>query len=176
MKNEALVRAITGIDDELIVSAHRRGYSKRKGIKYFSTYAAACLVIVCGMIFLLHHNSEPEISFGGTVVSTQPVSVTSSDTRQTILDVITVPFDIISNGDLRIKAIDGTLAVYSSKTNEQICVGQVCEAKGSVTVEWTIENPDHGQTYQIDINNQETMLILQYEQATNQWTIIRSED
>ena len=176
MKNEVLVRAITDIDDELIVSAHRHAFSKRKIIKHFSAYVAACLVLVCGIIFLSHSNSEPEILINGVVVSSKPVTVMSPNTRQTVMNVITIPFDIVSNGDLTITAIDGTIEVYSSKTNEQICVGQFCKAKGSMTVKWTIENPDRSQTYKIQVNNKKTTLILQYEQTTHEWIITNSED
>ena len=178
MKNEVMVRAITGIDDELIVSAHRPVFSKRKVMKCFGVCAAACLILVCGIISLSHNNSEPEILINGTAVSSQPVTVMSPDTRQIVktTNVITVPFEIISNGDLTITAIDGTIEVYSSKTYDRICVGQFCKTKGSVTVQWIIDNPDHSRTYEIHVNDQEAMLILQYEQTTGKWIIIKSED
>lgn len=176
MKNEVLVRAITGIDDELIVSAHRPALSKRNIIKCFGACAAACLVLVCGIIFLSRSDRGLEILINRVAVSSQPITVVSADTRQAVTNVITVPFDIVSNGDMTITAVDGTIEVYSSKTDERICIGQFCQAKGSVTVKWTIENPDRSQTYTIQINNQETMLILQYEQTTNEWIITKSED
>ena len=176
MKNEVLARAITGIDDELIVSAHRPASSKRKGIRYFGTYAAACLILICGIVFLLHHNSGPEILINGEAVSSQPVTVMSLDTRQAPMNVITVLIEIVSKGDLTITAIDGTIEVYSSKTNKQIGIGQFCKAKGSVTVQWTIEEPDRSQTYEIHVNDQETKLTLQYEPTTNKWIIRKSED
>lgn len=173
MKNEVLVRAITEIDDELIVSAHRPAFSKRKVIKHFCVYATACLILLCGIIFLSHSNSKPEILINGVAVSSQPITVTSSNARQIAMNVITVPFDIVSTGDLTITAMDGTIEVYSSKTNEQICIGQFCKAKGSITVNWIIEDPDRSQTYEIQVNNQETKLRLQYEQTTNEWIITK---
>lgn len=176
MKNEVLARAITDIDDELIVSAHRPAFSKRKVMKRFGA-CAACLILVCGIVVFSHSNSEPEILVNGIAVSSQPVAALSADTPKTAIamNVITVPFEIVSNGDLTIEAIDGSIEVYSSKTNEQICVGQFCKTKGSVAVQWTIENPDYSRTYQIQVNNPKTMLILQYEQTTNTWVITKSE-
>ena len=176
MKNEVLVNAITEIDDELILSAHRAAFPKRNAVKYFSACAAACLILVFGMIFLLQSSSEPKILFDGVAVSSQPIAVTSPDARSADQNVIALPLEIVSKGDITITAIDGTIEVYSSKTNEQLCVGQFCEAKGSVTVEWTIEAPDNGQTYKIQFNGQKITLMLQYEQNSNKWLLMKSED
>lgn len=176
MKNEVLARAITGIDDDLIVSAHRPAFFKRRMIKCFGAFAAACLVLVCGIFFLSHNNRKLEILINGTAVSSQPVSVIPNDARQitATANVITVPLEIVSNGDLTIAAVDGTIEVYSSQTNERICVGQFCKTKDSVTVRWIIDDPDHSQTCKMRVNDQE--LILRYEQTTNKWIITKSED
>lgn len=177
MKNEVLTKAITGIDDELIISAHRPAVSKRKVIiKYFGVYAAAFLILVCGIIFLSYSRKEPEILINGSAVSSQPITVMSPDTRQAAMNVITVPLEIVTNGKLTLTAIDGTIRVYSSKTNELLCIGQFCKTKGSVTVQWTIDDPDRSQTYKIKVNDHKTMLILQFEQTTNNWIITKSED
>lgn len=178
MKNEVLARAITGIDDELILSAHRPSFSKRKIIKQFSVYAAACLIFVCGILFLSRSNSDPEILTNGTAVSAQPVTVVSPDARQTYAtpDDITVSLEIVSHRDLTVTATDGRIKVYSAQTNERIDVGRSCKTKGPVTVQWRIEKPDRSRTYEIQINGRETVLILQYEQTTEQWIIRKSED
>ncbi|MCH5316666.1 MAG: hypothetical protein J1E05_01700 [Eubacterium sp.] len=177
MKNEVLLKAITEIDDELVLSAHRSAFPKRNVIKYFGACAAACLIFVCGIIFLSHSNSDPKILFNGAVVSSQPITVISNDTRQAEdQSIIALPLEIVSKGDLTVESVGGTIEMYSSKTNEQLCVGQFCKAKGSVAVEWTIENPDHSQTYKIQVNDQEITLILKYEQTTNEWILIKSED
>ena len=171
-----MARAITGIDDDLIVSAYRPAFFKRRMIKCFSACAAACLIFVSGSIFLSHNNSELEIFINGTAVSAQPVSVMSHGARQIdpTVNAITVPLEMISNGNLTITAVDGTIEVYSSQTNERIYVGQFCKTKGSVTVQWIIDDPDHSRTCKIQVNDQE--LILQYEQTTNKWVIAQSED
>ena len=175
MKNETFVNAITEIDDELILSAHRAAFPKRNAIKYFGA-CAACLILVLGIIFFTQSNGGPKILFNGVAVSSQPVDVTSPDARSAEQNIIALPLEIISKGDLTITAIDGMIEVYSSKTNEQLCSGQFCEAKGSVTVEWTIEAPDNGQIYKIQINGQKTTLVLQYEQTSNKWLLMKSED
>ena len=176
MKNEIFIKAITEIDDELILSAHRPAFPKRNAIKYFSAFTAACMSLVFGIVFLSHSNGEPKILFNGVAVSSQPVTVTSHDTRQAEQNVIVLPIEIVSKDELTVTAVDGTIEVYSSKTNEQLCVGNFCEVKGRVTVDWTIEDPDYGKTYKIQLNDQKTALILQYEQTTNEWILFKSED
>ena len=176
MKNEVLVKAITEIDDELILSAHRPAFPKRNALKYFSVFAAACFIFVFGIVFLSQSNSDPKILLNGEVVSSQPVTVISHDTRQTEQNVMVLPLEIVSKGDMTITAVDSAIEVYSLKTNEQLYVGQYCEVKESVTVQWTIENPDHRQTYKIQINGQKITLILKYEQTKNEWILIKSED
>lgn len=175
MKNEVFMKAITEIDDGLILSAHRPVFPKRNALKYFGACAAACFIFVCGIIFFSQNNGTPKILFNGAAVSSQPITVTFHDTRQTEQSIIALPLEIVSKDDLTITAIGGTIEVYSAKTNEQLCVGQFCEAKGPVIVEWTIETPDNGQTYKIQLNGQQT-LILQYEQTTNEWILFKSED
>ena len=176
MKNEVFVKAITEIDDELILSAERSALPKRNALKYLGACAAACFIIVFGIILFSNSNGEPKILFNGAALSSKPVTVMSHDARQAELSVIALPIEIVSKGELTITAEDGMIEVYSSKTNEQLCVGQFCEAEGSVTVEWTIENPDQEQIYKIQINEQKITLILQYEQKSNEWKLLKSED
>lgn len=176
MKNEVLARAITGIDDDLIVSAHRRALFKPRIIRRFSAVAAACLIFVCGTMFLSHNNRELEILINGTAVSSQPVSVTTQNARQVdpAANVITVPLEIVSDGELTITTVDGTIEVYSLQTYEPICTGQSCKTNGPAAVQWILDDPNRNQTCKIHVNHQE--LILRYEKTTNNWMITRSED
>ena len=99
MKNEALIRAISGIDDQLILDAHSQAPRKRRGKKYFGLCAAACLVLICGLLFFPRSGGGLEIHLNGNPVSSWPAAVDlpaplSSGTRQTDDPwlVITVPF------------------------------------------------------------------------------------
>ena len=177
MKNEVLVRAITEIDDELILSAHRSVSSKRNTVMYFSALAAACLLLICGVIFHFNRSSgKPEIICGEAVISTQQAKIATYDLLQIPQIVLTVPIDIVSEQELDITAVDGTISVYSAETDEQIYVGQSCETKGAVKVEWTIENPDTDKTYRITVNNKETVFMLRYDEANNKWSITETEE
>lgn len=184
MKNEVLVRAITEIDEELIVSAHRSASSGRKSIKYLGALAAACLLLVCGGIFLFHKNgvktditgSDIGIVFGEPVASTQQFKIATYDLLQTPQSVITVPFEIVSEEKLTITAVDGTITVYSAETNEQIYIGQSCEIDDDVKAEWVIEDPDTEETYLIKVNNKETVFTLRYDQREEKWSVTETEE
>ena len=178
MKNEVLVRAITEIDEELIVSAHRSEASKRNRIKYFSAAAAACLLLICGVIFLFRNSSssKPDIVFGEPVVSTQQSKIVTYDLLQTFQIVITVPIETVSEETLAITAVDGTITVYSAETNEQICTDQTCEISNGVKAEWVIENPDTEKTYLIKVNNKKTVYMLRYDQTEEKWSVTETEE
>lgn len=185
MKNEVLVRAITEIDEELIVSAHRSEASKRNRIKYFSAAAAACLLLICGVIFLFHKSgTKPDIAglgksdivFGEPVISAQQSKIATYDLWQTPQSVITVPIEIVSEPKLVITAVDGTITVYSAGTNEQVYEGQRYEANVPVTVEWTIEDPDTEKNYLIEVNNKEKVYMLRYDSTNDVWSITETEE
>lgn len=181
MKNETLARAITEIDDELIIDAHSHMSTNKTFRRYLCACAAVCLIFVCAIAIPLHRKSGPVVLMNGQIVSSQPVTVDlpaprSSGTQQMVPAFITVPFEIVAEDRLSITAIDGTIEVYSSKTNEQICVGQFCETRGSVTVYWTIESPEYSQTYQVQVNHDEVVLLLKYEETINHWIITKMED
>lgn len=178
MKNEVLVKAITEIDDELIVSAHRIGFLNRKRRTYFAICAAACLLLVCGIMFL-SHSGRMKICTNGHVVSSQPVAIAMPDVlpanaRQANQDILTVPLEIRTKENFIMKTADGMLEVFSAKADELLYIGQFCELKGPVTVQWTIENPNVSQTYKIGFNHMS--LILKYDQNSNNWTINKTED
>ena len=184
MKNEVLVRAITEIDEELIVSAHRSASSKRKSIKYLGALAAACLLFVCGGIFLFHKNgvktdiagSKPAIVFGEPVISAQRSKIATYDLLQTPQSVITVPIEIVSEDNVTVTAVDGSISVYSAKTDELISVGQTCEINDGVKAEWVIEAPDTNRTYPIEVNNKKTVYVLRYDETNDKWSITETEE
>ena len=177
MKNEVLVRAITEIDEDLIVSAHRSASSKRISVKYFGALAAACLLLICGVVFLFHKNdSKPEIVFGEPVVSTQQSKIATFDLMQTSQLVITVTIEIDPEQALDITAADGEISVYAAETYKLIYVGQSYEVNEPVIAEWTIEDPDTDKTYRFTVKNKKSVFILQYDQTKDQWTITETEE
>ena len=182
MKNEVIARAITEIDDELIVSAHRTAYSKSKKVMLFSALAAACLLLICGSFFFLNHSTDekPKIVFGEAVISAHQSKIATYDLWQTSQTVITVPIEINFESEFDIAVDGGIISVYSAETDEQIYVGQSCETKGAVKVEWTIDDPDTNRNYLIKISfdkvNKNTVYMLRYNETNDKWSITETEE
>ena len=156
-------------------------FAKRKYKKYLGFCAAACLVFVCGAVFLFGHIGRTEIFINGKPVSDQPIAVGMStpspyDIRQIKTNLLVVPFEIVTRDKIILETTDGTMEVYSSKTKELTKSGQFCETKGSITVQWSIEDPDRSQIYELQISSMATSLLLKFEPKTNNWIIQKSED
>lgn len=175
MKNEVFARAITEIDNELIISAHKNRVAKNKRKKW-PLAVAACLFLVCGITLYLGTSRGIEVSIYGNTILEQPVTIEipaslSSDERSVVPDVITVPMEIKSKHKINIKVEDGMLEVYSLETNSLLCEGQICKASDSVTVFWIIEEPNPKQVYKLRINSDAVVFLLSYSEDTNNWIL-----
>lgn len=175
MKNEVFARAMTEIDEELIVSAHKDIVQRPKRKKWIFA-VAACFILICASALYLKNSNRIEILVYGNTIADQSVAVDipaplSSDLRYTIPDVITVPLEIQTERRLNIEADDTTIEVYSLKTDKLLYEGQVCETKESVTVLWTIEAPNPNQTYQLRLNDDAVLLLLSYDKDADNWIL-----
>lgn len=179
MKNEVMAKAITGIDDELIVSAHTNTVSGRKKKKWIYICAAeACLIVLFFAMLSTQHKGEIKIRINGTFVSDEPVFIDvpvplTSDMRQTASQAITVPIDLVINGNSDIHATDGTIEVSSVKTNETLCIGRYYKAEESVNVRWTIEDAEINKSYRLWLKNGTMVLVLSYDKNTGNWIITK---
>ncbi|MCI8669708.1 MAG: hypothetical protein HFI34_09340 [Lachnospiraceae bacterium] len=179
MKNEVMAKAITGIDDELIVSAHTNTVSGGKKRKWIYICAAeACLIALFFAILSTRHKGEMKILINGTAVSDEPVFIDvpaplTSDMRQTTSQAITVPIELIINGNSDIQATDGTIEVSSAESEDMLCVGRYYMAEESVNVRWTIEDAEFNQSYQLRLKNGVMVLVLSYDKNTGNWKIMK---
>lgn len=175
MKNEVFARAITEIDNELIISAHKNRVPRNKRKKW-PLAAAACFLLICGIALYLRSNRRIEVSVYGNTISDRPVTIDiptplSSDNRSVIPDVLTVPMEIKPEHKINIKVDNGMLEVYSLETNKLLCEGQICKTSDSVTVFWTIEAPNPKQVYKLWINSDTVVFLLSYNEETNNWIL-----
>lgn len=175
MKNEVFVKAITEIDNELIISAHKNRIPRNKRKKW-PLAVAACFLFICGMALYLRSNSRIEVSVYGNTISDQSVTIDipmplSSDKRSIVSNVITVPMEIKSKYKINIKVEDGMMEVYSLETNKFLYEGQICEISDSATIFWTIEAPNPKQIYELRINNNAVVFLLSYNEDTNNWIL-----
>ena len=178
MKNEVFARAITGIDDELIMSAHESTGKVKKNRSIFYICVAACLVFVCGIALLAQHSDRPEISVYGNTLSDKPVLIDvpaplSSDARQIVLNIISVPLEIVTDDNININAVDGMIEVYSLKNSKLLYSGQSCGISDSVAVQWIIEDPDFSRIYRLEVDNAD-VLLLSYNEDNKNWIMERT--
>lgn len=175
MKNEVFARAMTEIEEDLIISAHKNMVQRPKKKKRILA-AAACFILICAVALYLRYNGRIEILVYGNTISDQPVAVDlpavlSPEPRYMIPDVITIPLEIQSKRRLNIETDDATMEVYSLKTNELLCEGEVCKAAEPVNVLWIIEAPNPNQTYQLRLNNKAVVLLLSYDKDADNWIL-----
>ena len=172
MQNEVLAKAITGIDDELIQSAYaaaHRPRAKKRGVWFGICAAAACLVLICGFIVLSDRKGGVDVFLYGDPINGQPIL---SDARlKTAENTLSLPLEMVTDGDLAINAKDGDMEVYSRENGDLLCVGQVVNARGSVNCLWTISDPDTGRTYEMILNDGEVTLRLSYDNDTQNWIL-----
>ena len=179
MKNEVMAKALTGIDDELIVSAHTNTVSRHIKKKWIYICAAeACLIALFFAILSTQHKGEMKILIYGNAVSDEPVFIDvpaklSSDMRQTNSQAILVPVEMHINGNSSIHASDGTIEVSSPKTDEVLCIGQYYMAAGSVNVRWVIEDAEISESYQLRLKNDNTVLVLSYDKNSENWILTK---
>ena len=170
MQNEVLAKAITGIDDELIVSAYMasgRPRAKKRGV-WYGICVAACIVLICGAILLSNHGGGVNVFLYGDPVNGQTVF---TDTRLKTVNVLSLPLEMVTNGDLTINAIDGNIEVYSLNSEELLCVGQFLKTRGSVNCQWTVYDPNTDCTYEIALNDSEVTLRLSYDKDIQNWIL-----
>lgn len=179
MKNEVMAKAITGIDDDLIVSAHTNTVSRPKKKKWLYICAAeACLIALFFAILSTQHKGEMKIRINGNTVSDEPVFIDvpaplTDDMRQTTFQAITVPIELIINGNSSIHTVDGTIEVSSAETEEILCIGQYYMTNESVNIQWIIENAEINKSYQLRLKNDTVVLVLSYDKNTGNWKLMK---
>jgi len=176
MKNEVLARAMTGIDDELIQAAHMQVPKPHKRKQFQLAGAAAGIALIVGSTFILRPSKGIEILVNGNPINGQLIvqdipAEFSEDIRQSVSNHITVPVEVKTSGKLQIRAVESTLEVYSSKTNQLLCVGQYCKIDESVRINWIIDRPEEDKTYQLQLGGDAGVLRLTYDKENKNWTI-----
>lgn len=184
MKNEALMRAITGLDEDLILSASARdgptekrkkgsAYPQKRILSYLGGVAACLLFAVAIGIFahmpeglLIEIDGQP---LNNTAVVLKTEQDASPIARYSLQDVVSVPLVIHAEKETVIRTDDGQLEVkegtFSAVTGEDSAI----RVSGAVCVNWTLVQPDSRMTYQMEIGSRK--LLLAFDTDLNCWTI-----
>lgn len=163
MKNETMVRAITDIDDALILEAKESAAGPKS---FFSQYkvlgAAACLALICllGSIgSLLFPAHSMEILLYGNAVSDEvqliemPVLAEGMEVRQTG-QTLSVPLELnLKEGSTaQVEVSAGELSVFDAETGQVLSDGMICQVQKDDRLEWLIEEICQDKTYTIRIS------------------------
>ena len=177
MKNEVLAKAMTGIEDELIVSARMPvSYKNKRNFWKSVCAAAACLFLIIGIAFMLHDRREVKVSVYGNLVENQAIALDVPEplfagNRQTTLEEIVVPIQIETNQQLTIEALDGQVEGYVLGTQELLFTGQIGNVSTSVMVYWFVDYPKPGHVYQLRLKNATETLCLFYDENSKNWLL-----
>ena len=179
MKNEVMARALTDIDDDLIVDAHTSARKpKRLSLYRFGAAAAACLILAFGILFYTNLPGGGEITVSGTLLADEPVAVGATSPAafsvspmQRSDDTLTVSLDLVPDGKAKIRTEDGSFAVVPQGTNASVYTGTDYTAAESVTVKWSIPAPDTSRIYELTVGSEQ--LLLYFESSLNTWVIAK---
>ena len=178
MKNEVMARALTDIDDDLIADAHFSARKPKRLSLFRFGAAAACLILLVGVLFYANMPGGSEITVAGTLLEDEPIAVGkvspsafSVSPMQRSDDTLTVSLELIPDGKAKIQTEDGSFAVIPAGAGSSVYTGTDYTATESVTLKWAIPSPDTSRTYRLTVGGKQ--LLLYYEASANNWVIAK---
>ena len=173
MKNEVMAKAITGIDEDLLLAVPSR---KRQHRAYWGL-AAACFLLftVTAVALLFHRGAQDGLYVDNQPLGRSPVVIDApvplaGEVRQPA--AITVTVEIRKAETVSVEAVQGTTEIYSMETNERIAAGSSYEGEGPLRIGWRIEKPTPGREYTLRIN-ESVQLSLSYYETEGQWILTK---
>lgn len=177
MKNEAIARAITEIDDELISSARSDAPRRRVNGRIYGVCAAACLMLICCLTLALRSGKIKISVYGQDIaknsVVTVPENGDAASTRRYDREGICIPITVKTNADFTIKVSYGELELVTDDGTLTEKYSRALNVSGSADMIWSVEQPDKEQTYTFEINGEEA-LRLSYDRTSSSWQIAKN--
>lgn len=182
MANEVMAKALSGIDDELIVNAYKASTKKRNLKPLYSISAiAACLVLIFTAMFALPQKSTQIYLYSEKVthipcIVNQPSALSSLP--RTYSQDLSIPLDVKLAGETKITCSQGTIAPCGENqdcfyyTTGNTFLADKDTAKNPLSLLWTIESPDETKTYTLTLEGKKTeVLTLSFDEESLNWTI-----
>ena len=177
MKHEAMVRAMSALDDDLIAEA--LSAAKPRKVRAFPRVlaAAACLaLIVTAALTLTRRAPETDILIGGTVLTGAPVPIAQPapmarapvESAQPLS--VSLTFESKSGDEVEVTVSDGVLIQPLYSLHEEFASYTV---SGKVQLSWTIESPDEDAVYTLCLDGAPAA-VLHYDAASGYWTAARA--
>lgn len=177
MKHEAMVRAMSALDDDLIAEA--LSAAKPRKVRAFPRVlaAAACLaLIVTAALTLTRRAPETDILIGGTVLTGAPVPI-DQPAPMALAPVesvqqlsVSLTFESKSGDEVEVTVSDGVLIQPLYSLQEEFASYTV---SGKVQLSWTIESPDEDAVYTLCLDGAPAA-VLHYDAASGYWTAARA--
>lgn len=173
MKNEVFFRAMSEIDDDLIVMAQSAPVISRRTVLRRLGGIAACFVLVCTALVFLLSGRGADIRLYGEKLSSHPTAVDvptpfPEDNARAITNTLILPFEVTSHGDITASVSDGAISAISDD-GETVCSGRSIETTSPVSLEWTLNTPDTGKTYTFSVNGVD--FTLAFDSVSESWNI-----
>lgn len=152
MKHEAMARALTQLDDDLIASARDYVPKKRRANPYPRILAmAACLVLVIGAALFMQRAPAADIFIGETALEGGAIMIDAPapmalEARSPEVQALSVPlrFDAAAEKSFTVSVSDGVLD--SPIDSFPRSLSERTE-RGSALFTWTIDTPDETTHY-----------------------------
>ncbi len=177
MKNEALVNAITGIDDDLIGDAHASGRGKVLPFRKILA-AAACIALAVTAAIGFMSRSKVSITAFEKDIGNQPVVVAESggvsDVRsngESESARIAVPMEIEVNRKTDISVSDGSIQVLDLKTGALLYNGDCYTCESDVSVVWLVRASKPGSCFEMHLVSGKSKQIVTLNYSDNKWTM-----
>lgn len=179
MKNEAMIRAITDLDDDLILSAASRSASA--SARTFSPRlwsrlcaVAACLLFITAFTVLFRLPESVDIQVNGqalrnTAIVLQTEQGVSPVSSRVLQDVVLVPLQIQTADSVILRVDAGYAEMTDGDSSIPLASGSAFAVSGTVSVNWILRQPDIREVYQMEIGDR--TLFLTFDADLNCWTI-----
>lgn len=152
-----MVRAITGIDEDLIKDAHT--VYKAKVIPWKTLGAlAAGFVLIVSAAFLFRSGGETTIRVSGQKLTARSVTVEQEDPGAAVrayslepVTAFTVPMEIEVRGHTEISVSGGNLQVFDSEGYSLLYEGEAFSTEEDVRVFWTVETDGAAARFEMSV-------------------------
>lgn len=177
MKHEAMVRAMSALDDDLIAEALSAAGPRKVRAFPRVLAAAACLaLIVTAALTLTRRAPETDILIGGTVLTGAPVPIDQPapmalapvESAQPLS--VSLTFDASADAPLTAEVSGGVLDSPLDSAARGLSSRTV---SGGETLTWTIEAPDEDAVYTLCLDGAPAA-VLRYDAASGYWTAARA--
>lgn len=176
MKHEAFARAMSQLDDELILQAHQNAVAQQGMLLWRRigriAAAAACLLLVLGAAWLFLP-ARVELTLpqpGQRELSSEP-GIAAQDMRGA--QAIAAEFSVAASRTVRLAADGGIFSLTKDGEETPFFEGQgSTKARGEFTVRWEIPAPDGEKVYTFSVGaNGKATVKLWYNAQNSAWIL-----